>query len=97
MLGETGAAAVMVERGTYGDPWVFANARRSLAGQDVVRPTVAQRLAALELHVRLLDATGAHLARARSLAGLVSAWDAKTPPAGETALSDVGRSTSTSP
>lgn len=69
MLGETGAAAVMVARGTYGDPWVFANARRVLAGQDVVRPTVAQRLAALELHVRLLDATGAHLARARSLAG----------------------------
>ncbi len=59
MRSETGCAAVMVARGTYGNPWVFG---------DTV-PTIAQRLAAFSCHVRLLDATGAHMARARSLAG----------------------------
>lgn len=59
MLDETGCAAVMVARGTYGNPWVFG---------DMV-PATAQRLAAFSCHVRLLDATGAHMARARSLAG----------------------------
>ena len=59
MLAETGCAAVMVARGTYGNPWVFGDSE----------PTTAQRLAAFSCHVRLLDATGAHMARARSLAG----------------------------
>ena len=58
-LSETGAAAVMVARGTYGNPWVFS-------GHE---PTPAERIAAFECHVRLLEATGAHLKRARSLAG----------------------------
>lgn len=58
-LSETGATAVMVARGTYGNPWVFS-------GHE---PTVAEKIAAFECHVRLLEATGAHLKRARSLAG----------------------------
>ena len=59
VLAETGATAVMVARGTYGNPWVFS-------GHE---PTVAEKIAAFECHVRLLEATGAHLKRARSLAG----------------------------
>lgn len=66
---ETGACAVMVARGTYGNPWVFSNARRLLAGEPEVVPTAEQRLSALACHVLLLEATGAHLARARSAAG----------------------------
>ena len=58
-LSETGATAVMVARGTYGNPWVFS-------GHE---PTPAERIAAFACHVRLLEATGAHLKRARSLAG----------------------------
>ena len=58
-LAETGASAVMVARGTYGNPWVFS-------GHE---PSAAERIAAFECHVRLLEATGAHLKRARSLAG----------------------------
>lgn len=69
MLHETGATAVMVARGSYGNPWIFSNARRLLAGESCVEPSRAQRLAAFATHVRLLEATGAHLARARSLAG----------------------------
>ena len=55
----TGATAVMVARGTYGNPWVFS-------GHEA---TAAERVAAFACHVRLLEATGAHLKRARSLAG----------------------------
>jgi nifR3 family TIM-barrel protein len=69
MRGETGATAVMVARGTYGNPWIFSNARRVAAGEGPVAPTVEERIAAFECHVRLLAATGAHLARGRSLAG----------------------------
>lgn len=58
-LAQTGASAVMVARGTYGNPWVFS-------GHE---PSVSEKIAAFECHVRLLAATGAHLKRARSLAG----------------------------
>ena len=69
MLRETGATAVMIARGTYGNPWVFGNAARLVAGEESLEATADQRLSALACHVRLLKATGAHLARARSLAG----------------------------
>lgn len=58
-LEQTGATAVMVARGTYGNPWAFSGHAA----------TPAERIAAFECHVRLLEATGAHLKRARSLAG----------------------------
>ena len=69
MLDETGATAVMVARGTYGNPWVFDDARMLRASGTQPQHNVEQRLAAFACHVRLLEATGAHLARARSLAG----------------------------
>lgn len=69
MLQETGCAAVMIARGTYGNPWCFADARMLVEGGEVKTHDLAERLAAFACHVRLLDATHAHLARARSLAG----------------------------
>ena len=69
MLRETGAAAVMVARGSYGAPWLFGEARDILAGREPHVPTLEERLSALELQLRLLDATGAHMARGRSIAG----------------------------
>ncbi len=69
LLEKTGAAACFVARGSYGDPWIFENARRVAAGECEELITVQMRLAAFRLHVRLLEATGAHMARARSLAG----------------------------
>lgn len=59
MMEETGCSAVMVARGTYGNPWVFS-------GET---PSTEERLQTFADHVRLLEATGAHMARARSLAG----------------------------
>ena len=69
LLRESGAAGCFVARGTYGNPWVFGNARALAVGESAVPVTPAMRLAAFRLHVRLLVATGAHIARARSLAG----------------------------
>ncbi len=68
MLDETGATAVMLARGSYGDPWAFGNARALRVGAAPHEVTPEERLAAFECHVRLLEATGAHLKRARSLA-----------------------------
>ena len=83
MMEQTGCSAVMVARGTYGNPWAFADARRLCAGLEPLEHGLGQRLAAFACHVRLLDATHAHLARARSLA----AWYFKGVP-GAAAIRD---------
>lgn len=67
MLGECGCASVMVARGTYGNPWIFSDAKAILAGEVPSAHDLRERLAALRCHVLLLDATHAHMARARSL------------------------------
>lgn len=69
MLEETGCTAVMVARGTYGNPWCFSDALRIRDGLEPLEHDIRQRVAAFACQVRLLDATHAHLARARSLAG----------------------------
>lgn len=69
MLAECGCAAVMVARGSYGNPWCFADAAEVVAGGVPPAHGTRERLSAFALHVRLLEATGAHMARARSLAG----------------------------
>lgn len=69
VLRETGATAAMVARGSYGDPWVFSDAMALLAGQTPAGHPFDQRLNAFRCHVRLMGATGSHVARARSLAG----------------------------
>lgn len=76
LLAETGAAGCFVARGSYGNPWAFRAAERELGrlrdpaqAEAPLVPTPAMRLAAFRLHVRLLEATGAHIARARSLSG----------------------------
>lgn len=69
LLEDTGATAAFIARGSYGNPWIFRCAERSYLGSMIGEPTVAMRLGAFKLHVQLLEATGAHMARARSLAG----------------------------
>lgn len=68
MLRNTGATAVMVARGSYGNPWVFSQAKELLAGRVPEGPSLARKVEAFECHMRLLAATGAHLKRGRSLA-----------------------------
>lgn len=69
MVEGAGCAGAFVARGTYGNPWIFSDARALLRGEAQAQRGVVERLAAFCLHVRLLEATGAHMARARSLAG----------------------------
>lgn len=70
MLEQTGATAVMVARGSYGNPWIFSDAAPLVRGEDAPDHPLGQRLAAFRLHVRLMEALGTHMARARSL----SSW-----------------------
>lgn len=70
LVSDTGATAAFVARGTYGNPWIFSDALALLSGEELPDGRDAhRRLAAFRLHVRLLAATHANLARARSLAG----------------------------
>lgn len=68
MVKETACTAAFIARGTYGNPWIFADAQNlACTGQSTLH-TPAQRVHALELHLRLLAATNAHLVRGRSIA-----------------------------
>ena len=69
MLAETGASAVMIARGSYGNPWTFRDAAALRLGEKPEPHDAHEKIAAFRCHVRLLAATGANLKRARSLAG----------------------------
>lgn len=69
MLEQTAATAVFVARGTYGNPWVFEDARAlALEGRAVEPRGSRQKLAALREHLLLLHERDAHMARARTFA-----------------------------
>lgn len=79
-----GCAGAFVARGSYGNPWIFGDAldllsqplateknvlQHGATEKYVAQHGFSQKLAALDLHIHLLEATGAHMARARSLCG----------------------------
>lgn len=69
MLEETGASAVFVARGTYGNPWVFEDARGIVqSGAQAPEHDATERLGALREHLGLLHEHDAHMARARTFA-----------------------------
>jgi len=53
-LDETGCAGVMIGRAAIAHPWIFREARARLAGEPVVPPTAAERLA---MYLRLMEAS----------------------------------------
>ncbi len=67
MLEVTGAAGVMIGRGSYGQPWIFDQAKDLLAGRPMrPAPGVAERFAVALDHARMVqayeaDAVGAAL------------------------------------
>lgn len=69
MLQTTSANAVFIARGTYGNPWVFEDAR-ALAFDGVFVPVhgAHERLEALREHLGLLHGTQPFMARARTFA-----------------------------
>ncbi len=69
MLRETAASAVFVARGTYGNPWIFGDARNLWAdGTPVPERTSSVRLAALREHLTLVHEHLPLMSRARSFA-----------------------------
>jgi tRNA-dihydrouridine synthase len=54
MREQTGCAGVMIARGSFGNPWIFAQARALLDGRPrPADPTPAERLEAALEHARL--------------------------------------------
>lgn len=69
MLRETGASAVFIARGTYGNPWIFNDALElSMNAGTAPVHDVSERLSALREHLELLHRHDAHMARARTFA-----------------------------
>lgn len=69
MLATTAADAVFIARGTYGNPWVFGDARAlALDGVPVPRRSAHVRLDALREHLTLLHDTQPFMARGRAFA-----------------------------
>ena len=69
MLRETAAQAVFVARGTYGNPWVFGDARAlALEGAPVPVRSAAECLDALREHLGLVHRYLPFMARARTFA-----------------------------
>ncbi|MEO7039895.1 MAG: tRNA dihydrouridine synthase DusB [Gemmatimonadaceae bacterium] len=57
MREQTGCAGVMVGRGSFGQPWIFTQARALLNGQPMpAAPAVAERFAIALDHARMVDA-----------------------------------------
>ena len=71
MLTTTAASAVFIARGTYGNPWVFGDARALWRGELDAVPvrTAAEKLDALREHLGLLHDTQPFMARARTFGG----------------------------
>lgn len=60
----TGADGIMIGRATFGDPWIFAQARAALAGEELPqRPPLAQRVdVAVRQFELALEDKGEHIA-----------------------------------
>lgn len=69
MLEETGVSAVMIARGSYGNPWIFSDAQALMRGEEAPVRSLDERLDSFEEHLRLMDRTGAHMVQARSICG----------------------------
>lgn len=68
-LSQSGASAVFIARGTYGNPWIFEDARRlALQGERVPERAASVRLDALREHLSLVHDLLPLMSRARSFA-----------------------------
>lgn len=54
MYRETGCDLVMVGRGSYGNPFVFAEIEAAVNGREYVSPTVEERMQVMLRHIRMI-------------------------------------------
>ena len=54
MAHQTGCDAVMIARGAQGNPWIFAEVKAALDGEEYERPSVDERLRVARRHAELL-------------------------------------------
>lgn len=54
MYRETGCDLVMVGRGSYGDPFVFAEIEAAVNGREYAPPTVEERMQVMLRHIRMI-------------------------------------------
>lgn len=54
MYRETGCDLVMVGRGSYGNPFVFAEIEAALNGREYIPPTVEERMQVMLRHIRMI-------------------------------------------
>lgn len=66
MLQTTAASAVFIARGTYGNPWIFSDAQRLMAGGELSVHDTRERLDALREHLTLVSRLAPHMARSRT-------------------------------
>jgi nifR3 family TIM-barrel protein len=52
MLFETGCDAIMIGRGTYGNPWIFAEIKAALGGKTFAPPSARERVNVIIEHIR---------------------------------------------
>jgi len=55
MLRDTGATGVMIGRGAFGNPWIFAQTLALAKQEDPVAPSPEQRFATISRHVELME------------------------------------------
>ncbi len=59
----TGADGLMIGRATFGDPWVFADVKAALSGEEYHRPVLARRIDVAQRQFALaLEDKGEHIA-----------------------------------
>jgi len=54
MFTETGCDAIMIARGSLGDPWIFRSIQNKLNGADDIPPTLSDRIKMCRRHFELL-------------------------------------------
>ncbi|MFR3452553.1 MAG: tRNA-dihydrouridine synthase [Collinsella sp.] len=98
MLTETAADAVFIARGTYGNPWVFGDARAlALDGAPVPERGALERIEALREHLTLLHETQPFMARGRALLPAGISRACRMPPRGAAAWCSARPTTSSWP
>lgn len=83
MLEETGVDGLMVGRGADGNPWLFSQLKAALCGEDVMNPTLDERLDLAKQHLTMLIAYQGEYISVKEMRRHISAYLKGLPHAAE--------------